>query len=65
VKKIDGLETFHPDRIASRILGMGDVLSLIEDVEKKVDKQKPRSWRARSSVGNALTWKISASSCSR
>ena len=39
-EKIDGLETFHPDRIASRILGMGDVLSLIEDVEKKVDKQK-------------------------
>ncbi len=39
-EKIDGLEAFHPDRIASRILGMGDVLSLIEDVEKKVDKQK-------------------------
>jgi len=39
-EKIDGLETFHPDRVASRILGMGDVLSLIEDVEKKVDKQK-------------------------
>jgi signal recognition particle subunit SRP54 len=39
-EKIDGLEPFHPDRLASRILGMGDVLSLIEDVEKKVDKQK-------------------------
>lgn len=39
-EKIDGLEAFHPDRLASRILGMGDVLSLIEDVEKKVDKQK-------------------------
>jgi len=39
-EKIDGLEAFHPDRVASRILGMGDVLSLIEDVEKKVDKQK-------------------------
>ncbi|MDG2090993.1 MAG: signal recognition particle protein [Gammaproteobacteria bacterium] len=39
-EKVDGLEAFHPDRIASRILGMGDVLSLIEDVEKKVDKQK-------------------------
>lgn len=39
-EKIDGLEPFYPDRIASRILGMGDVLSLIEDVEKKVDKAK-------------------------
>jgi len=34
-EKVDGLEAFHPDRVASRILGMGDVLSLIEDVEKK------------------------------
>ena len=39
-EKIDALEPFHPDRLASRILGMGDVLSLIEDVEKKVDKAK-------------------------
>jgi signal recognition particle subunit SRP54 len=39
-EKIDGLEAFHPDRVASRILGMGDVLSLIEDVEKNVDKEK-------------------------
>lgn len=39
-EKTDALEPFHPDRIASRILGMGDVLSLIEDVERKVDSQK-------------------------
>lgn len=39
-EKVDALEPFHPDRIASRILGMGDVLSLIEEVEQKVDKQK-------------------------
>ena len=39
-EKVDGLEPFYPDRLASRILGMGDVLSLIEDVEKKVDKEK-------------------------
>ena len=37
-EKTDGLEAFHPDRMASRILGMGDVLSLIEEVEQKVDK---------------------------
>jgi len=39
-EKIDALEPFHPERIASRILGMGDMLSLIEDVERKVDKEK-------------------------
>ncbi|MFN9489353.1 MAG: signal recognition particle protein, partial [Betaproteobacteria bacterium] len=37
-EKIGGLEAFHPDRMASRILGMGDVLSLIEDVQKSVDR---------------------------
>ncbi|WP_412971258.1 signal recognition particle protein [Glaciecola sp. MF2-115] len=39
-EKLDALEPFHPQRIASRILGMGDVLSLIEEVERKVDKDK-------------------------
>lgn len=39
-EKTDALEPFYPDRIASRILGMGDLLSLIEDVERKVDKEK-------------------------
>ena len=39
-EKLEALEPFHPERIASRILGMGDVLSLIEEVERKVDKEK-------------------------
>ena len=39
-EKTTELTTFHPDRIASRILGMGDVLSLIEEVEQKTDKKK-------------------------
>ena len=38
-EKIDALEPFYPDRLASRILGMGDVLGLIEEVERKVDQQ--------------------------
>ena len=38
-EKINGLEPFHPDRIASRILGMGDVLSLIEDVQRGIDEE--------------------------
>ncbi len=36
-EKVDGLEPFHPDRIASRILGMGDVVSLVEEAQQKVD----------------------------
>ena len=39
-EKTAGLEPFHPDRMASRILGMGDVLSLIEEAEQKVDRDK-------------------------
>ncbi len=39
-EKTDALEPFHPDRVASRILGMGDVLSLIEDLERNVDQDK-------------------------
>ena len=39
-EKTDALEPFYPDRIASRILGMGDMLSLIEEIEQKVDKEK-------------------------
>lgn len=39
-EKLNALEPFYPDRIASRILGMGDVLSLVEEIERKVDKEK-------------------------
>ena len=39
-EKLAGLEAFYPDRMASRILGMGDVLSLLEDVQKSVDREE-------------------------
>jgi signal recognition particle subunit SRP54 len=39
-EKLTGLEPFHPDRMASRILGMGDVLTLIEDAQRKVDRDE-------------------------
>lgn len=39
-EKIDALEVFHPDRMASRILGMGDVLTLVEEIEDKVNRDK-------------------------
>ena len=50
-EKLDGLEPFHPDRLASRILGMGDVLSLVEEVERKVDQKKARQLAGK--VGKA------------
>ncbi len=39
-EKTDALQPFHPERVASRILGMGDVLSLVEEVHRKVDQQE-------------------------
>ncbi|OOS25768.1 signal recognition particle protein [Moraxella pluranimalium] len=39
-EKLEALELFHPERIAQRILGMGDVLSLVEEVEAKIDREK-------------------------
>jgi len=51
---LDALEVFHPDRAASRILGMGDVLSLIEKAEKVVDQKKARKL-ARKIQKNAFT----------
>lgn len=39
-EKVNALEPFHPDRVASRLLGMGDALSLVEEIERNVDKEK-------------------------
>lgn len=39
-EKLDALQAFHPERVASRILGMGDVLSLVEEVQRSVDQEK-------------------------
>lgn len=46
-EKLDDIEVFHPDRMASRILGMGDVLTLIEDAQNKMDAEKPKKWLRR------------------
>ncbi len=51
-EKLDGLEPFHPDRLASRILGMGDVLSLVEEVERKVDQQQAKKLAAKVGKGS-------------
>lgn len=52
-EKPDDLEAFHPDRMAGRILGMGDVLTFIEDVENKID-QKKADQMARKILKNKL-----------
>lgn len=46
-EKLEALEVFHPDRMASRILGMGDVLSLIEKAQESVDQDKARELEKR------------------
>ena len=46
-EKLDEFDTFHPDRMASRILGMGDVLSLIEKAEDSLDEKKAAEMEAR------------------
>ncbi len=51
-EKIDALEPFHPDRLASRILGMGDVLSLVEEVQAKVDKDEAEKLVKKLRKGN-------------
>lgn len=56
-EKLDALEPFHPDRVAQRILGMGDVLSLVEEVERKIDKEKPKNGEKLQKVA-ASTLKI-------
>jgi signal recognition particle subunit SRP54 len=54
-EKYDALEPFHPDRIVSRILGMGDILSLIEKAEQHVDKQKAQDIASRALSGDGYS----------
>ncbi len=53
-EKVDALEPFHPERIASRILGMGDILSLIEEVERKADKASGEKLAKKLKKGKAF-----------
>ncbi|WP_011609581.1 signal recognition particle protein [Histophilus somni] len=54
-EKTEALEPFHPDRIASRILGMGDVLSLIEDLQRSVDQEKAEKMAKKFKKGDSFT----------
>jgi len=53
-EKVDALEVFHPDRMASRILGMGDVLSLVEEIEDKVSHEKADKLARKLGKGRAF-----------
>ncbi|MBT3347822.1 MAG: signal recognition particle protein [Thiotrichales bacterium] len=53
-EKVDALEPFHPDRVASRILGMGDTLTLIEDIERKTDKKKAQKLAKKINKGKGF-----------
>lgn len=54
-EKLDALEPFHPERIAQRILGMGDVLSLVEEVERKIDRDKAEKMAKKLQKGGTFT----------
>lgn len=54
-EKTDALQPFYPDRIASRILGMGDVLSLVEQVEQKIDRDKAEKMAQKIQKGKRFT----------
>lgn len=53
-EKSTALEPFHPDRLASRILDMGDVLSLVEEVQSKVDQEKAQKFAAKLKKGKGF-----------
>ena len=53
-EKINAFEPFYPDRIVSRILGMGDILSLVEEAEKKVDQDKAKELARKISKGKGF-----------
>jgi signal recognition particle subunit SRP54 len=54
-EKYDALEPFHPDRIVSRILGMGDILSLIEKAEQNLDKKKSEEFAKKALSGDGFS----------
>ena len=55
-EKIDGLSPFYPDRIAGRILGMGDVFGLIDDIQANVDKENTEKLAAKLKKGKSFNF---------
>jgi signal recognition particle subunit SRP54 len=53
-EKLSGLEEFHPERMASRILGMGDILGLVEEARRSVDEQKAKEFAQKLKTGKGF-----------
>jgi signal recognition particle subunit SRP54 len=53
-EKLSGLEPFHPDRMASRILGMGDILGLVEEARRGVDEEKAKAFAQKLKTGKGF-----------
>jgi signal recognition particle subunit SRP54 len=53
-EKLNGIEEFHPERMASRILGMGDILGLVEEAKKSVDEQKAQEFARKLKTGKGF-----------
>ncbi|MCB1960667.1 MAG: signal recognition particle protein [Rhodocyclaceae bacterium] len=53
-EKLDGLEEFHPDRMASRILGMGDILGLVDEARRNVDEEKAKAFAKKLKSGKGF-----------
>ena len=54
-EKYDALEPFHPDRVVSRILGMGDIMSLIERAEENIDRKKAEEFTKKALTGDGFS----------
>ena len=59
-EEVDALEAFHPDRVAQRILGMGDALSLIEKLEETIDQKQAEEMQGKLLTTTSSRWTISA-----
>jgi len=64
-EKPDAFEPFHPDRIVSRIMGLGDMMTLIERAEETLDKRSRRILPARLFPVMGSRWRTSAISCAK
>jgi signal recognition particle subunit SRP54 len=53
-EKLNGLEEFHPERMASRILGMGDIVGLVEEARRTVDEEKARAFAQKLKTGKGF-----------
>src|SRR3546814_11520471 len=51
-EKLDGLEPFHPERMAQRVLGMGDIVSLVEQAQKNIDVAEAEKLAAKTKAGS-------------